>query len=119
MVHFWYLPLTNILMWAVSHALNVDIQQYVWPIIWNLIKKAEESYKNLSCVCTLDRCEPFGTNHIKLAKPNQSGRRFAFKMFCSVAKSRRGLDKLCNSIVESLCELGTKKWGHVSLMVAN
>ena len=65
MVHFWYLPLTNILMWAVSHALNVDIQQYVWPIIWNLIKKAEESYKNLSCVCTLDR-------YIRLAKPNQS-----------------------------------------------
>ena len=95
----------------------------MWPIIWNLIKIPEESFERLSCVCTIDRRESATSDNIMLADPRKAGngRQFAYKMFCSIAKngSQAAPNKLCTSIVNSLNELGSKKWGEVCLMIAN
>ena len=88
-----------------------------------MIKIPVESFDKLKCLCTLDRCEPGTSDKIILANPKNAGtgRQFAYKMFCSFSKSgtKKAVEKLCASIVKSLNELASKKWGEVCLMIAN
>ena len=114
-------------MFAVFKTGHLDVMNFVWPLIWLMIKDPDEALDKIKCLCTLNRVFD-NTNKTMPSFPAEGKKKkseYVFKWFCCyvgdlpTSGNTLGpqLDKICANIVKGLNKIGAREWDGASLIV--